>query len=110
MQLNGAWSDAVDEVQRACERLSGEPAVGAAFYQQAELRRLRGQLAEAEDGYRLASQWGREPQPGLALLRLAQGQVGAAEAAIRRVVDEADGRRRPITGARPLRRDHVGGR
>ena len=89
MALNGAWRDAIDEVQRACERLSGEPAVGAAFYQQAELRRLRGQLTEAEDGYRLASQWGREPQPGLALLRLAQGQVGAAEAAIRRVAEEA---------------------
>jgi ATP/maltotriose-dependent transcriptional regulator MalT len=65
--------------------------VGAAFYQQAELRRLRGQLGEAEDGYRLASQWGREPQPGLALLRLAQGNVDAAEAAISRVVDEAAG-------------------
>jgi DNA-binding CsgD family transcriptional regulator/tetratricopeptide (TPR) repeat protein len=91
MQLNGAWRDAVEEAQRACERLSGEPAVGAAFYQQAELGRLRGHLSEAEDGYRLASQWGREPQPGLALLRLAQGQVQAAEAAIRRVVDEAEG-------------------
>jgi DNA-binding CsgD family transcriptional regulator len=91
MALNGAWRDAVDEVQRACDRLSGEPAVGAAFYQQAELRRLRGQLGEAEDGYRLASQWGREPQPGLALLRLAQGNVDAAEAAISRVVDEAAG-------------------
>jgi DNA-binding CsgD family transcriptional regulator len=91
MALNGAWRDAVDEVQRACDRLSGEPAVGAAFYQQAELRRLRGQLGEAEDGYRLASQWGREPQPGLALLRLAQGNVGAAEAAITRVVGEAAG-------------------
>ena len=35
---------------------------------------------------------GREPQPGLALLRLAQGQVDAAAAAIRRVVDEAQDR------------------
>jgi ATP/maltotriose-dependent transcriptional regulator MalT len=91
MQLHGAWRDAADEVQRACERLSGEPAVGAALYQQGELHRLRGRLAEAEDTYRLASQWGREPQPGLALLRLAQGQVDSAEAAIRRVVDETEG-------------------
>lgn len=44
MQLHGAWRDAVDEARRACERLSGEPAVGAAFYQQAELHRLRGRL------------------------------------------------------------------
>ncbi len=50
-----------------------------------------GEFAEAEDCYRKASRGGREPQPALALLRLAQGQVDAAQAAIRRVVDEAEG-------------------
>jgi hypothetical protein len=48
MQLHGTWLDAVDEAQRACERLSNptaQPAVGAAFYQQAELQRLRGEFA-----------------------------------------------------------------
>jgi DNA-binding NarL/FixJ family response regulator len=89
LQLHGAWPDAVEEAQRACERLSGKPAVGMAFYQQAELHRLRGETAKAEEAYRQASQWGRGPQPGLALLRLAQGRVAAAEAAIRRVVEEA---------------------
>ena len=69
-----------------------QPAVGAAFYQQGELHRLRGEFAQAEEAYRQANQWGREPQPGLALLRLAQGQVDAAAAAIRRVVDEAQDR------------------
>jgi DNA-binding CsgD family transcriptional regulator/tetratricopeptide (TPR) repeat protein len=91
MQLHGDWRDAADEAHRACERMSGGPAVGAAFYQQAELLRLQGHLAEAEDTYRLASRWGREPQPGLALLRLAQGRLDAAHAAVRRVVDEAQG-------------------
>ena len=91
MALHGAWLDAAAETRRACERLAGEPAVGAAFYQQAELHRLRGWHREAEEAYRLASRWGREPQPGLSLLRLAQGQLDAAEAAIRRVVDEAEG-------------------
>jgi ATP/maltotriose-dependent transcriptional regulator MalT len=91
MQLHGDWRDAADEAQRACERLSGAPAVGLAFYQQAELMRLQGHLAEAEEAYRLASRWGREPQPGLALLRLTQGRLDAAHAAIRRVVDEAEG-------------------
>jgi DNA-binding CsgD family transcriptional regulator len=94
MQLHGAWEDAIEEVQRASDRLAQRPgrsAAGAAFYQRAELHRLCGEFAEAEDCYRQASRCGREPQPGLALLRLAQGQVEAAQAAIRRVVDEAQG-------------------
>ncbi|MBP2368348.1 helix-turn-helix transcriptional regulator [Pseudonocardia parietis] len=92
MALHGAWSDATDEARRACDRFlrgPGHPAVGAAFYQLAELYRLRGENAAAERLYREANRVGREPQPGLALLRLAQGDVGAARAAIRRVVDEA---------------------
>jgi DNA-binding CsgD family transcriptional regulator len=95
MALHGAWPDAMAEAQQASERLlegPDHPAAGAAFYQQAELYRLRGQFAEAEQAYRQASRWGRQPQPGLALLRLAQGQVDAAAAAIRRVVDEASDR------------------
>jgi DNA-binding CsgD family transcriptional regulator len=92
MQLHGAWLDAMEEVQRACERLAGHPAIGTAYYERAELHRLRGELSQAEGAYRQATQWGREPQPGLALLRLVQGQVDAAAAAIRRVVDEAQDR------------------
>jgi DNA-binding CsgD family transcriptional regulator/tetratricopeptide (TPR) repeat protein len=57
-----------------------------------ELHRLRGDFAEAEEAYRQANQWGHSPQPGLAELRLAQGDVAAAAAAIRRVVDETQDR------------------
>lgn len=94
MQLHGAWPDAVDAAQRACERLirRAQPAVGAAYYQQGEVHRLRGEFSQADEAYHQASRWGRDPQPGLARLRLAQGQVDAAEAAIRRVVDEAQDR------------------
>ena len=46
-------------------------ATGQALYQQGELHRLRGDSEAAEAAYREASQFGREPQPGLALLRLA---------------------------------------
>jgi DNA-binding NarL/FixJ family response regulator len=94
MQLHGAWQDAIAEVERASERLAQRPgrsAAGAAFYRRGELHRLSGEFAEAQECYRQASRCGREPQPGLALLRLAQGQVDAAQAAIRRVVDEAEG-------------------
>jgi DNA-binding NarL/FixJ family response regulator len=90
MQLLGAWPDALDEARRAQRWLSEPPApaLGGAYYQLAEIHRLRGTFAEAEEAYREASRFGRNPQPGLALLRLAQGQTDAAEAAIRRVVNE----------------------
>ena len=76
---------------RTCERLSqpAHPALGLALYQRAELHRLRGEFDEAEHAYRQASQCGLEPVPGLALLRLAEGHLTAASAAIRRAVDES---------------------
>jgi ATP/maltotriose-dependent transcriptional regulator MalT len=92
MQLHGSWTDAFDEARRACERLTlppPRPAAGAALYQCGELHRLRGQFEQAEEAYRQASERGRKPQPGLALLRLAQGDVDAALASIRRAVEEA---------------------
>jgi ATP/maltotriose-dependent transcriptional regulator MalT len=50
--------------------------------------RLRGDFAAAEAAYREANGHGREPQPGLALLRLAQGDAPAAAAVIRRALAE----------------------
>lgn len=95
MQLHGDWPDALAEAQRAGERLadgSGRPWIGPASYQQGELYRLRGEFAKAEEAYREASRWGREPEPGLALLRLTQGRVEAAAAASRRALVEAQNR------------------
>jgi DNA-binding CsgD family transcriptional regulator len=92
MLLRGVWADAIDEAQRACERLSqppGQRAIGAALYQLAELNRLRGNVAKAEEAYRATGEAGRMPQPGLSLLRLAQGRTDVAKAAMCRVVDEA---------------------
>jgi DNA-binding NarL/FixJ family response regulator len=92
LQLHGAWQEAIGEVQQACTRLAmrgNELDLGAAYYQQAELYRLRGEFERAEEAYRLASRAGRKPDPGLALLRVAQGQHEAAVVAIRRVLQEA---------------------
>jgi ATP/maltotriose-dependent transcriptional regulator MalT len=91
MQLGGTWAEALDEARRARDRcLEGEnpAAAGEACYRQGEIHRVRGELDAAEQAYREASRLGREPQPGLALLRLAQGRADAAWATIRRVADE----------------------
>jgi hypothetical protein len=83
------------EAERTGDWLSqppGERAAGAAFYEQAELHRLRGEFADAEEAYREASRWGASPQPGLAQLRLGQGDVAAAATAIRQALDEASER------------------
>jgi len=91
MQLHGAWQDALAESQQACEQFSQpnpRPEAGAAFYRLAELYRLRGQFAEAENAFRQASRLQRTPQPGLAQLRFAQGQLDAANVAIRRILEE----------------------
>ena len=90
MELQGAWPDAIEEAQRACSgfaRHAEQQPPAAAFYRRGELCRLRGEFATAEEAYREASRRGFEPQPGLALLRMAQGQTDAAAGAIRRAVN-----------------------
>ena len=93
MTLGGAWRDALEELRRLGERFTegvlNQRAIGAAAYEQGEVHRLRGEFDAAEAAYRQASLLGREPQPGLALLRLAQGKGKAAAAAIRRAVGES---------------------
>lgn len=69
-----------------------QPGLGTAYYQLAELHRLLGHFTDAEQTYGLASRHGVDPHPGLAQLRLAQGQAEAADAAIRRLKDETRGR------------------
>ena len=87
LQWRGAWPDALDEAAHAAG--AGGRAAGAAMLVQGDLHRLRGDFNAAERSYRDASRFGCEPQPGLALLRLAQGRGDAALAAIRRVVAQA---------------------
>jgi DNA-binding NarL/FixJ family response regulator len=92
MQLQGAWRDALEELGRADERLRqgvlNQRLAGSALYRQGEIQRLQGELAAAEESFVAASRLGYEPQPGLALLRLAQGNAAGAAAAIERVLQE----------------------
>jgi ATP/maltotriose-dependent transcriptional regulator MalT len=102
MQLRGDWADAMDEVQQARDHLAkpaGDPVLGMALYQQAELLRLRGELDQAEVCYREAGDWGHPIQPGMALLRLAQGRTEDASAAIHRALNETEG---PVERSRVL--------
>ncbi len=88
---HGEWSAALEDACRACEREArgSRKPPGAALYQRGEIHRLRGEHAEAEKAYRAASEVGFDPQPGLALLRVAQGQVDAACSAMRTVLHTA---------------------
>lgn len=91
LQVMGEWSAAVADVQEARRRLSEgpHPAVGIAHYQLGELHRLRGELQQAEVAYRQAHAAGRDPQPGLALLRLVEGQPDKAATAIETALQTA---------------------
>jgi class 3 adenylate cyclase len=90
MRLRGDWPAAEAQAIAACEELHeferGITAGG--HYEIGEIRRRRGDFAAAEEAYRTANELGREPQPGLALLRLAEGKVDAAVASIARSLDD----------------------
>ena len=88
MRLRGEWPQAEEQAVQACEELQeyNRFVTAGGFYEIGEIRRRRGDFAAAEEAYRKASELGRDPQPGLALLRLAQGKVDAASTAIKRTL------------------------
>ena len=101
LQIGGAWPEALEEARHAHSRVrpSDRSALADARYQEGEIHRLRGAVEEAERCFKEASAHGQEPQPGLALLRLASGQREVAQSAIRRVVAETQD---PLTQAKLL--------
>jgi len=95
LQTRGSWAQAEQEALEACRDMAGVDvfAVADAYYEIAEVRRLRGDLAAAERTYLDAHRHGRDPQPGLALVRLAQGRVDAAAAAVSAALADRTGSR-----------------
>ena len=85
LHLTGDWEGAEKEALGACRELGAYDVMtaGAGYYQIGEIRRRRGDFAAAEEAYGQARAFGREPQPGLAQLRLAQGKVDEAVAGLR---------------------------
>jgi class 3 adenylate cyclase len=91
MRLRGDWPAAEAQAIAACEELHDfERGITAGgYYEVGEIRRRRGDFAAADEAYRTSNELGRDPQPGLALLRLAEGKVEAATASVARSLDEA---------------------
>ncbi|HET8527242.1 MAG TPA: LuxR C-terminal-related transcriptional regulator [Actinomycetota bacterium] len=93
--LRGDWSSAEAESARATEQLmsTSPPLAAEALYETGDVRRRRGDLAGAEAAFERAHELGFEPQPGLGLLRLAQGKIDAALSALRSAVAAPSGNR-----------------
>jgi ATP/maltotriose-dependent transcriptional regulator MalT len=100
--LRGEWEEAESEIRAAADELAAfKPASAAeAYYALGEILLRRGDLAGAENSFRRAHELGRDPQPGLALVRLTQGQSQVAAAGLRAGL--ADASRRGMERARLL--------
>ena len=85
LQTLGAWDRAEAEAAQVGEDLAAISPGNAAegHYQVGELRRLRGDWQGAEVAYQRAHEGGRDPQPGMTLLRLAQARPDVALPMIR---------------------------
>jgi len=93
MRLRGTWPEAEQEAREACtelERFRLLVPAGWGYYEVGEVRLRMGDFAAAEEAFQRAYELGRDPEPGLALLRLAQGDQSAAASSIRRALSETE--------------------
>ena len=94
MQLKGLWNDAEKDIRLALNELKDFNLylAGEGFYELGEIRRRMGDLRGAEEAFRQAEELGTEPQPGMALVQLARGNLQLAAGAIKRALtDDAGG-------------------
>ncbi|MBK5268964.1 MAG: hypothetical protein JJE47_16210 [Acidimicrobiia bacterium] len=89
LRLQGSWTEAEEEAHRAQGAGARFQIAAQAHYQIAEIQRMRGDLAAAEQTYRQVSLDGGDPMPGMALLKLAQGNKEAALTMIGEAIAEA---------------------
>jgi class 3 adenylate cyclase len=92
MRLRGDWDGAERQAQAACDELQEFERflTGGGYYEIGEIRRRQGNFAGAEQAYATANELGRNPEPGVSLLRLAQGKVDSAVAGVRRALAELE--------------------
>jgi class 3 adenylate cyclase len=90
MRLRGSWLEAEQEARRALIELQdfNLEFAAAGFYEVGEIRLRIGDLEGAQEAFRQAHELGHEPQPGLALLRLAEGHARTAYSSLKRTLDE----------------------
>jgi class 3 adenylate cyclase len=89
MRLRGSLTNAEEEARMACEelpRFNFFSGLGPANYEIGEVRRRVGDYRGAEEAFARAHEFGRDPEPGLSLLRLTQGKVEAAAVGIRQAL------------------------
>lgn len=91
IRLRGDWGEAELEARRAVDELGSfmQAIASEAFYEIGEVRLRIGDLPAAEEAFLQAHEMMREPEPGLSLLRLAEGKVESASKSIKRAVDGA---------------------
>jgi tetratricopeptide (TPR) repeat protein len=89
LRLRGACDEAEQEALAACEELSPylRREMGWPLVELGRIRLRKGDIDGAEEALLAAHRVGWEPQPGLALVRLARGDAAAAAASIRDALD-----------------------
>jgi serine/threonine protein kinase/tetratricopeptide (TPR) repeat protein len=90
LRLHGSWPEAEAEARRASVELDGfiSDVAAEAYYELGEIRLLMGDNDAADGLFRQAHELGRDPVPGLALLRLEQGKIESARALIERALSD----------------------